>query len=111
MKLKNGKTDYSIEDLKAALPTLGAKDLLLDVRTPEEFAEDGRIAGSQNIDHTQVGAQAERLKGYDSVILYCRSGGRSKKAYDALSALGLKNLVCITGGGMMRWVELGYPHE
>lgn len=108
MALEVGRTDCTMEEVKDALPTLGAKDLLLDVRTPEEYAE-GHIAGSRNIDHEEVAHFAGELKNYDRVIVYCRSGKRSQIAFHSLAQMGLKNLVCVSGGGMMTWIERGYP--
>ena len=79
MALEVGRTDCTMEEVKEALSSLGPKDLLLDVRTPEEYA-DGHIAGSRNIDHEEVAHYAGELKGFDRVIVYCRSGKRSQVA-------------------------------
>jgi rhodanese-related sulfurtransferase len=108
MSLELGRTDCTMEEVKQELASLGPKDLLLDVRTPEEYAE-GHIAGSRNIDHEEVAHYAAELKAYDRVIVYCRSGKRSQVAYHSLAQMGLKNLVCVSGGGMMTWIERGYP--
>jgi phage shock protein E len=80
--------------LLAALLTLGcagafAKTVLIDVRTPEEFAS-GHLEGAINIDHQQIGEQISRagVSKEDELILYCRSGRRSALAFDTLKAKG-----------------------
>ena len=70
-----------------------AKTVLIDVRTPEEFAA-GHIDGAINIDH-QVIAQRIGMAGVakdDEIILYCRSGRRSTLALDSLVGLGYKKV-------------------
>jgi phage shock protein E len=72
----------------AALSAM-AKDIIIDVRTPAEFAAD-HIAGAINIDHEVIArdiAQAGVGKD-DRVILYCRSGRRSGLAMNTLKAMG-----------------------
>ncbi|MBE8163330.1 MAG: rhodanese-like domain-containing protein [Bdellovibrionaceae bacterium] len=82
-------------------------ELLLDVRRPDEFAE-ARIPSSINITHTEVGKQAEQLKKYTKIYVYCRSGGRSQVAAQILQEAGLTNLYCIKDSGMMDWIAAGY---
>ena len=66
---------------------------ILDVRTPEEFAS-GHIAGAILIPDYEIGSKAERiLTDKDQLILvYCRSGRRSKSAAKELAALGYTNI-------------------
>ncbi len=66
-----------------------AKDVVIDVRTPKEFAAD-HIEGAINIEHTNI-AEAIAKAGVgkdDKVILYCQSGRRSGIALDKLKTLG-----------------------
>jgi len=82
---------------------------LLDVRTPEEYAE-GYIDGAINInvqsDDFRLLAEKELSK--DSTILvYCRSGRRSLDAADILTDLGYK--VVNLKGGIMEWKDEGLP--
>lgn len=82
---------------------------LLDVRTPQEFAE-GHIEGALNInvqsdDFQQI---AEKELSKDSTILvYCRSGRRSMDAAEILTRLGYK--VINLNGGIIEWKEDGLP--
>ena len=82
---------------------------LLDVRTPEEYAE-GHIEGAINInvqtDEFQPMAEKELSK--DSTILvYCRSGRRSMDAAELLTKLGYK--VVNLKGGIIGWEDDGLP--
>lgn len=82
---------------------------LLDVRTPQEFAE-GHIPGAINInvqadDFRQV---AEReLSKAETVMVYCRSGRRSLTAAVILTGLGYK--VVNLKGGITEWKADGFP--
>ena len=100
----------TMQELYNLYKHLGAGEIVLDVRTPEEFAE-AHVPGAINIDHEDVGRHAEKLKKYKTVYIHCRSGKRSLIAYDDLAAAGLNNLVCVTGSGMMDWLEAGYETE
>lgn len=100
----------SLEDLKAKSESLEEGAVLLDVRTPSEF-EEYKISGSINIDHTEVDEHTDQLKGYSHIYIYCKKGGRAKKAFDALSDEGLTNLSVVIDGGMESWKEKGYPTE
>ena len=76
--------------------------VILDVRTAEEYAE-GHIPNAVNLDHEDVPSQAEAmLPDKDALILvYCRSGRRSKIAADALIDLGYTNVKEF--GGIIDW--------
>ncbi len=76
--------------------------VVLDVRTPEEYA-DGHIKGSMLIPYNEIGERAEdELPEKDKLILvYCRSGRRSKIAAQALAELGYTNVKEF--GGIIDW--------
>ena len=63
--------------------------VILDVRTPEEFAQ-RHIEGAILIPDYEIGEKAENvLTDKDQLILvYCRSGRRSKNAANELATLG-----------------------
>ena len=75
---------------------------ILDVRTQEEY-DQGHIPGAILIPNTEIVARAEtELTDKDQLILvYCRSGRRSKLAAEALVALGYTNIKEF--GGIMDW--------
>ena len=76
--------------------------IILDVRTPEEFA-DKHIPGAINIPNETIGTvEIPELPNKDQLILvYCRSGNRSKQASEKLVALGYTNIVEF--GGINDW--------
>ncbi len=82
--------------------------ILIDVRTPEEFAE-GHIAGAINIDFRDENFE----KGIDSLKkdvtyeVYCRSGKRSAAAADMMTKKGFKKVYDLEGG-ILGWEEKGY---
>jgi rhodanese-related sulfurtransferase len=96
--------------LHSRLKSLARDELILDVRTPEEYNA-GHVPGSRNIPVDQVTAHAEELRGFKRVFVHCKAGGRAGRASDALAGLGLTNLVCIGGTGMDDWVAAGHPVE
>ena len=76
--------------------------ILLDVRTEEEFAEQ-HIPGAICIPNEEIGAEEPpQLPDREQLILvYCRSGNRSKQASQKLAELGYSNVVeC---GGIQDW--------
>ena len=76
--------------------------IILDVRTPEEFSEK-HIPGAINIANETIGSEEiPELPDKDQLILvYCRSGNRSKQAAEKLVALGYTNIVEF--GGINDW--------
>ena len=80
----------------------GSGDIILDVRTPEEFAEK-HIPGAINVANETIGTdEIPELPDKDQLILvYCRSGNRSKQASEKLVALGYTNIVEF--GGINDW--------
>ena len=76
--------------------------IILDVRRPDEFAEK-HIPGAVNIPNETIGtAEIPDLPDKDQLILvYCRSGNRSKQASEKLVALGYTNVVEF--GGIIDW--------
>jgi rhodanese-related sulfurtransferase len=91
--------------------TLSAADapLLLDVRTPEEFAS-GHIEGALLVPVAELPDELDQLGAYKDrgVVVYCESGGRANKALDVLEEAGFHNLT-ILEGSMSRWREEGLP--
>ncbi len=76
--------------------------ILLDVRTPEEFAQI-RIPGAINVPNEIIGTEEiPHLPDKDRLILvYCRSGNRSKQASEKLANLGYSNVYEF--GGIIDW--------
>ena len=76
--------------------------IILDVRTQEEYNQ-GHIPGAIVISHEEITEKAEEvLTDKDQLILvYCRSGRRSKIAAEALVELGYTNIKEF--GGIIDW--------
>ena len=76
--------------------------IILDVRTQEEY-DQGHIPGATQISHEEIAEKAEGvLTDKDQLILvYCRSGRRSKLAAEALVELGYTNIKEF--GGIIDW--------
>ncbi len=87
---------------------LGPKDLILDVRNPDEF-QAAHIENAVNIPLPEVTNKVEMLKGYQHIYIHCKRGGRAKTAFEALKNAGLTNLVCVYDAGMDKWIESGFP--
>ena len=75
---------------------------LVDVRTKAEYDEK-HIQGALLIPHTEIKKRAEKeLPDKEALIMvYCRSGARSKYAAEALGKLGFVNVRDI--GGIHAW--------
>ena len=76
--------------------------IILDVRRPDEYAE-GHIPGAINVPNEEIGtAEIPELPDKAQLILvYCRSGRRSKEASEKLVKLGYTNVVEF--GGILDW--------
>ena len=95
------------EKVKQASDT-NQKVVLLDVRTPGEFAR-GKIEGAINLPVDQVPAKISSVLPDKSVTIYvyCLSGSRSVFAVDAMLKLGYENVFNLTSG-LLAWRSLGY---
>ena len=75
---------------------------IVDVRTPEEYAS-GHIPNAICIPNESIGKQppAELSDKKQLLLIYCRSGRRSKEASNKLVELGYENVVDF--GGIIDW--------
>ena len=76
--------------------------VIVDVRTPDEYKE-GHIPNAINIPNETINETVyNKLKDKDQLILiYCRSGSRSRQAAYKMQKLGYTNLVDF--GGIINW--------
>ena len=73
--------------------------VLVDVRTPEEYAE-GHLPNAINIDWYDENFMDE-FKDIDrnkTIYVYCKKGGRSASAAEMLNSSGYKNVIDLLGG-------------
>ncbi len=117
----SGSTGVATVAASAAAPANGAEvdaatfaaamkrpgTVVLDVRTPAEFAE-GHLAGAINLDvnaadfRAKVGAMAKDVP----YAVYCRSGNRSATALAIMKGLGFTQIYHL-GGGITAWTAAG----
>ena len=89
-------------DMAVAMMEEESDYIILDVRTPAEFSE-RHIPGAMNIPNETIGTEEiPELPDKEQLILvYCRSGNRSKQASEKLVRLGYTNVVEF--GGINAW--------
>ena len=94
-------TQISQEEAKQMMEQDGAQ-IIVDVRTQEEY-DSGHIPGAICIPNESIGTeQPEELPDLDQIILiYCRSGNRSKQAAQKLFDMGYTNVYEF--GGIIDW--------
>ena len=100
----NAKANYqqiSAQEAKNLMDT-EKNYIILDTRTQEEFAE-GHIENAILIPHYEISEKAETLLTDKNqlILVYCRSGNRSKQASQVLADLGYTNIKEF--GGIIDW--------
>ena len=98
------KAEYrsiSAADAKARMDS-GDPLLILDVRTQAEYDE-GHIPGAVLLPNERIGQERPELLAdlHQEILLYCRSGNRSRQAANKLVALGYTNVHDF--GGIINW--------
>jgi phage shock protein E len=88
--------------------------VVLDVRTPREYAE-GHVAGAVNLPVTGQGSEhfndeVAKLDKDKTYLVHCARGVRSANAVNRMSKLGFTHLNDFTGG-MEQWKKEGKPVE
>ena len=83
--------------------------VVLDVRTPKEFAA-GHIPGAVNIDWNgaDFASKAAALDKSKTYLVHCAVGGRSAKASDKMTGIQFTNVYNLEGG-MKAWEKAGKP--
>lgn len=94
-------------ELSDILHSVQNNAVLVDVRTPAEFAG-GSIIGAMNIPIDELDRNISVLAQREAVYLFCHSGGRSRQAYELLVRRGIENVKELQGG-IIAWVQAGLP--
>ncbi len=98
------KASYRQISMDEAITMMAEEEnyVILDVRRADEFAT-GHIPGAINVANESIGSgEIPELPDKDQLILvYCRSGRRSKEASQKLADLGYTNI--IEFGGILDW--------
>jgi rhodanese-related sulfurtransferase len=100
----------TMTELHSATRNLAEHELILDVRTPGEFAE-GHVPGAKNIPVDTLLNHTGEITGFKTVYIYCRSGGRAVMAGQILGSIGVQDIRCVDSGGFPDWLRLGLPCE
>jgi phage shock protein E len=98
----------------ALLARQAARDpalVVLDVRTPEEFAA-GHVPGAINVPHDQLPGRLGELAALrdKDLVVYCKSGRRAGLALEVLGQQGYTRLSHLDGD-MQGWEAAGRPVE
>jgi rhodanese-related sulfurtransferase len=88
-----------------------AEIVIIDIRTPEEFAE-GHLAGAINLDFMgdDFEAKLAALDREKPFLMHCASGGRSGRSLPVFEKLGFERLYHLNTG-FNGWVADGQPVE
>ncbi len=68
------------------------KNIIVDVRSTEEWDFDGHANCSVNFPLDEIQERVEELKKYEHITLVCRSGNRAGVAKRILESAGIKNV-------------------
>jgi len=96
-------TPVELQQILTAQPSL----LVIDVRTPVEFAE-VRVSQARNIPLDELKPGSLQLPKDQPVYLLCRSGQRATKAADKLAKEGFSQPIVVEGG-TLAWIGANLP--
>ena len=99
----------TITQISAAALNKADKDIvLIDVRTPQEYAA-GHLENSVNIDFRSRNFKEliGKLDKNQEVYVYCKIGGRSASAAKTMEDMGFKKIYDLKGG-ILQWEKEGF---
>jgi rhodanese-related sulfurtransferase len=98
-------------DVLKRIESKDAATVIVDVRTPEEYAA-GHLPGAINIPYTHLPARASALAGAGdkNIVLYCQTGVRAGRAAERLREHGFTRLLHLEGD-MKQWTDKKLPTE
>lgn len=82
--------------------------LLLDVREPSEWKDEGYIEKSERLFFADLPEKTDALPKNKPIVVTCSVGNRSSIAASVLEQKGFKNISNVLGG-TTAWTNLGYP--
>jgi len=95
-------------DVDALVGELDEGAVLIDVRTPQEYAE-VHVPGAVLVPMDELGGRLAELEKDRRLYVICRSGHRSAAVCQALEPLGYDAVN--VAGGTIAWVRAGHPYE
>lgn len=96
----------SVTSTKILKQKLKENPFLVDVRTPEEFAQ-GSVKGAINIPLDEVQKRISEFKDKKNIVTFCRSGQRSAKAIAILKENGITNVTNGTSAENIEKTKMG----
>lgn len=96
----------SVSATEAAQKLRGDGVVLVDVRSPEEYA-DGHASGALNCPLPSLAECVDKLKNFAEVYVICQSGGRSSVAVSKLLSQSVRAVN--VAGGTSAWRAYGLP--
>lgn len=103
----NFATINNVKDLKTRLDDKNPDDILLDVRTPQEFDQSHiKDAVNLNLKSGIFDSEIKKLDKNKTYLVFCSSGNRALEASQKISAIGLKTIYIKEG--MTSWLAGGY---
>lgn len=108
-EVETGFSTISADEAAAVLADAPDDLVVLDVRTPEEFAE-GHLEGAVLVDFydADFADQLAQLDPDVPYLVYCRSGNRSGQTLPLMQQLGFGSASDIDGG-ILAWADAGLP--
>jgi len=103
-------SDITPDELNERLGTDDEPDLILDVRSPQEYySPEGHISGDKLIPLGELMLKINELNAYKDkeIVVICHSGMRSMMAARLLAQAGFKDVRNLVGG-MMAWNRKGF---
>jgi len=83
--------------------------VIIDVREESEFQQ-GHIPGARLMPLDEIADHLSEIPRDETVVVVCRSGARSARAYQYLQEQGFTNVHNMQGG-MLEWIAAGYETE
>lgn len=97
--------DISVEEAKEMIVSQNV--VVLDVRSQAEF-ESGHIPGAKLVPLPELEERIDELNKDQVIIVYCRTGSRSREASEILVQHGFENVYNMLGG-VAAWMDAGFP--
>lgn len=97
------KKIFGSEDSEKLTEAINNGATLIDVRSKGEFAS-GSIKNAVNIPLNEISNQINKLKNKRNIVIFCRSGMRSKQAQSILKQAGFENV--FNGGSLQNMKKL-----
>ena len=101
----SGFQTFAVKEAYDFINNSGRFPFVLDVRTKEEF-EDSHIVGAYNIPVSELEQRLNEIPKSAPIVVYCKSGTRSRQAAEILANKGFKEIYDLLGG-IESWIKEG----